>query len=135
LTEDTINLQKEINKINEISLFLREMSGSAPDLIKFMKSYKNLFDIGEKCFIQDIKSNIFLIIEDIEVDVNDLPKELTMRRKKFELLKKMNKLLKVKDDIIWNLILDKKKIRDEEMSLLNEKQINEINELRKYYSS
>ncbi len=111
------------------------MSGSAPDLIKFMKSYKNLFDIGEKCFIQDIKSNIFLIIEDIEVDVNDLPKELTMRRKKFELLKKMNKLLKVKDDIIWNLILDKKKIRDEEMSLLNEKQINEINELRKYYSS
>ncbi len=110
------------------------MSGSAPDLIKFMKNYKNLYDTAEKCFIQDIKSKIFLIIEEIEVDVNDLPKEIAIRRKKFDLLKKMNNLLKVKDNIIWNLILDKKKIREEELSILNEKQINEINELRKYSS-
>ena len=43
----------------------------------------------------------------------------------------MDKLLKVKDDIIWNLILDKKKARDEEITVINQKHTNEITELKK----
>jgi hypothetical protein len=45
----------------------------------------------------------------------------------------MDQLVKVKDDIIWNLILDKKKARDEEISIMNQKHLQEITELKKYY--
>ena len=45
----------------------------------------------------------------------------------------MDQLVKVKDDIIWNLILDKKKARDEEISIMNQNHLKEITELKKYY--
>jgi hypothetical protein len=60
-----------------------------------------------------------------------LPRELDKRKKQISLLKKMEQLLKVKDDIIWNLILDKKKARDEEMETVNEKHSNQMSELKK----
>ena len=63
--------------------------------------------------------------------MNNLPRELDKRRKKLSKIQKMDKLLKVKDDIIWNLILDKKKAKDDEITAINEKHIIELTDIKK----
>ena len=58
LTRESIIFQKEINKINDIAIFLKEMDNNSPDLIKFMQCYKDHFETAEKCFVKEIKSTI-----------------------------------------------------------------------------
>ena len=43
----------------------------------------------------------------------------------------MKKLIQIKDDIIWNLINDKKDRFEAEMKIIKDKHDNEINELLK----
>ena len=45
--------------------------------------------------------------------------------KKYE---KMKKLLKVKDDLIWNLVIEKRKESERDIQALKEKHHNEISE-------
>ena len=56
LNNQTNILKKEINKINEIADFIHEMDNNSPDLIKFMASYKNYYELAEKCYMKEIKS-------------------------------------------------------------------------------
>jgi hypothetical protein len=58
ITHETNIIQKELNKINEIAIFLKEMDTDSPDLIKFMEHYKEYRETAEKCYIKEIKSKV-----------------------------------------------------------------------------
>ena len=76
--------------------------------------------------------NHFNLIGNIDVKVDDFPHEVNERNLKIFKYEKMKKLLQIKDDIIWNLITDKKKRYDQETLLNNEKHSSEIEEMNRY---
>ena len=45
----------------------------------------------------------------------------------------MKKLLKIKDDIIWNLIAEKRSIFEKNVHEIEEKYRNEVDEMFKYF--
>ena len=69
--------------------------------------------------------------ENIDIKLDDLPNEVQERNIKLLKYEKMKKLVQIKEDIIWNMILDKKERHDEEVINEREKHQNEINELNK----
>jgi hypothetical protein len=60
-----------------------------------------------------------------------LPRELDERNYKLEKNEKLLKVLKLKDDIIWNLINEKKTQEENEITYIREKSHNEIAEWAK----
>ncbi len=64
----------------------------------------------------------------VEVRSDDFPRVIEERRYKLHKYEKMKKLLKVKDDLIWNLVMEKRKEGEREIQALKEKHHNEISE-------
>ncbi len=60
-----------------------------------------------------------------------MPRELDERNYKLEKNEKLLKVLKLKDDIIWNLINEKKTQEENEITYIREKSHNEIAEWAK----
>ena len=60
--------------------------------------------------------------------MDDFPREIEERREKLEKYDKMKKLIKTKDDIIWNLLCEKKEREEKNLNQLKEKAHNEISE-------
>ena len=122
LQYDSAVLQKEMNKINDIVTIVNEINISdSPDMIAFLLRYKQLNETIELSLSKAFKKTI-------DVDVQDFPRDLEARRAKMEKYEKMKKLLKAKDDIIWNLIQEKKARDEKEIVKLKEKTHNEISE-------
>ena len=69
--------------------------------------------------------------ENIDIKVDDFPREIDDRNKKLDKFEKIRNLIKLKEDIIWNLIIDKKERLSQEEILCREKYQNEIFELKK----
>ena len=69
--------------------------------------------------------------ENIDIKVDDFPREIDDRNKKLDKFEKIRNLIKLKEDIIWNLIIDKKELLSQEENLCREKYQNEIFELKK----
>lgn len=63
--------------------------------------------------------------------MDDLPRELDEIHYKLGKNEKLLKLLKIKDDIIWNLINEKKTQEENEINYIREKSHNEIAEWAK----
>ena len=63
--------------------------------------------------------------------MDDLPRELDEIHNRLNKNEKLLKLLKLKDDIIWNLINEKKTQEENEISYIREKSHNEIAEWAK----
>ena len=74
---------------------------------------------------------LYLFIGNIDISVNDLPRELDERNYKLSKNEKLLKVLKLKDDIIWNLINEKKNQEENEITYIREKSHNEIAEWAK----
>ena len=122
LQYDSAVLQKEMNKIHDIVNIVNEINMSdSPDMIAFLLKYKQLNETIELSLAKAFKKTI-------DVTVDDFPRELDARKAKMEKYEKMKKLLKAKDDIIWNLIQEKKNREEKEILKLKEKTHNEISE-------
>jgi hypothetical protein len=67
----------------------------------------------------------------IDIKVDDFPREIENRNKKLELFEKMKKLVNLKDEIIWNVIQENKKVVNQEIVKIQEKHYNEIVEWNK----
>lgn len=63
--------------------------------------------------------------------MDDLPRELEEIHHRLNKNEKLIKLLKIKDDIIWNLINEKKTKEENEITYIREKSHNEIAEWAK----
>lgn len=125
LQYDSAILQKEINKIQDIVNVVTDINMSeTPDMIAFLLRYKQLNETVEMSIVRPFKKSI-------EVSTEDFPRELDERRAKLESFENMKKLLKAKDDIIWNLIQEKKLKDEKELLKLKEKTQNEVAEWAK----
>ena len=125
LQYDSAILQKEINKVQDIVNIVNDVNMSdSPDMIAFLLRYKQLNETVELSLVKPFKRTI-------DVAIDDFPRELDDRRAKLEKFEKMKKLLKAKDDIIWNLIQERKLREEKELLKLKEKTQNEIAEWAK----
>lgn len=118
-------LQKEVNKIHDIVNIVSDISyNESPDMISFLLKYKQINESIELSLSRPFKKSI-------DVPIDDFPRDLYEKRAKLEKYEKLKKLLKTKDDIIWNLIQEKKARDDLEIIKLKEKAHNEISEWAK----
>ncbi len=119
---EIINYNEEFSKNNKN--FLR-MSGSQNEeekQIEYLLKYKSL--------LENIESIISKPINDISLEegIESMPlKELT-ETLKMENFNKLKTVLKVKNDIIWSLILMRKKLPDKALKKIKEKQHIQNNE-------
>ena len=67
----------------------------------------------------------------IDVNIDDFPREIESRNKKLVICERMKKLVNIKDELIWSVIQEKKKGSNTEMLKIQEKHYNEINEWNK----
>lgn len=119
LLNDLSEIQKDVNRIDDILRTLDELANptnmpGAPPLTKsssgqtqqvqFLLRYKRLQEEIDYSITKQFKV-------DIKVIPNDLPRELAERRLETEEFQKSKNLLKMKDDMIFKL-LDEKKRKD-----------------------
>lgn len=105
LQHDMAEVQKDVERIDTIFDSLDEyLQGEARgDYVGFLIKFRELHEYIEYAVTKQFKVKV-------DVPINDLPRELTERRKTLEHAEKVENLLKFKDEIIWNLIQEKKKL-------------------------
>lgn len=115
-------LQKDINKILDIISIIGDISSNEnPDMIGFLLKYKNINETIELSLAKPFKKSI-------DVATDDFPRDLEIKKQKLEKYEKIKRLIKVKDDIIWNLLNDRRAKDELEILQLKEKTHNEIAE-------
>lgn len=125
LQSDASILQKDLNRINDVIGFVKDVNSSeTPDMVAFLLRFRKINETVELCLAKQAKRNI-----DIKVD--DFPREIENRNKKLLLFDKMKKLVNVKDEIIWSVIQENKKAIQQEIAKIQEKHYNEIVEWNK----
>lgn len=119
-------LQKDVTKLQEIIAYVNDISNSdSPDMISFLLRYKQINEMIEFCLAKPLK-------EKIDITLNDFPRQLEETKAKLKQFNKLDKLLLVKDEIIWKIINEKKKTDyTKEMTELKEKTKIEISEWAK----
>ena len=105
LQHDMAAIQKDIEQIDNIFDTIDDyLQGDLRgDYVGFLLKFKDLHEYIEYAVTKQFKVKI-------DVIPNDLPRELTERRKIIERADQAGSLLKLKDEIIWNLIQEKKKL-------------------------
>ena len=117
-------LQKDVNKMQDIMTYVNELGGNeSPDMISFLLRYKQLNEMVEFALAKPINTKI-------EITLDDFPKRVEENKRKLERVNKYEKLLKLKDDIIWKIVNEHKANKNCSISS-NEKEINEIKEKSK----
>jgi len=104
LQHDLYTLQKDMERIDLILNILDEYNQgeSRSDYIGFLSRFKELNDYMEYVMNKPLK-------QEINVVPNDLPRELTERRKLIERSEISDMILKLRDGIIWDLMQEAKK--------------------------
>jgi palmitoyltransferase len=109
LSHDLSEVQQDITRIDEILMFMEEITSAGPDgvpdQVAFLHHYKQLNENIEYSITKQFKV-------DIDVYPNDLPRELAERQLLIEHYEEQRRLLKFKDDIIWKMSQELKKKYD-----------------------
>ena len=125
LNYDSSLIQREINKIHDLCNFVSDNSmQNSPDMIDFLLKFKKTKDSIDQMLQKPVKT-------EIEVQTNDFTNDLEEKRKKLQKFEKANEILKVKDDIIWNMMQEKKQLEEKELIKIKERTQNEITEWAK----
>ena len=120
LQNETSIIQKDINKINDIISSTREVNyHESPDMLNFLIKFRQMAENIETCISKQLRGKLFMFIitASFSIKTDDYPRELEERKKKLFKYEKLKKLIRVKDEIIWNLVNDP--------SIKNDKNINE----------
>lgn len=95
------NLQKDLNSITELINYINDYTNNeSPDMIGFLLKFKQLNNMLENSLSKPINSNI-------EVNMNDFPREVEEKQKMLKVYEQLEKLSKYKDEIIWRILMDK----------------------------
>lgn len=134
LQYDNSNLQKEINQIHDAINYIKENSiNEHPEMIEFLIKYKENKSYLEIIVSKNIKGNYELnILEFAFIQPNIFSDFYKERKRKLTKYDKAREVLKLKDDIIWSLLLEKKKKEQCQLSLIKERARKEISEWAKY---
>ena len=132
--KEMINIQEIINFNNEYTrnnINLLNIKNNQEEIIEYLLKYKNV--------MENIESIISKPLNDITLEegIESMPINEIMETLKMDNFQKLKTILKVKNDIIWNLILMMKKMPEinlkeikEKQNISNEKKNNNFN----YYS-
>ena len=127
-------LQKDLTKMQDIINYINDLNNNeSPDMISFLLRYKQLNDSIEFAIAKPIKQKI-------EININDFPRKQQENKKKLENYAKLEKLLKLKDDIIWKIVNDKQEQRKQmqlfegnmKSSLDKEKEMKALTEIEEW---
>jgi palmitoyltransferase len=133
LQHEMADLQKDIDRIDSIFEALDDyLQGDLKgDYVGFLIKFRELHEYIEYSITKPFKVKV-------EVVPNDLPRELMEKRKILEQSQQSESLLKFKDEIIWNLIQEKKnvaKIADADIDKASQYEWNEWAKLINKYSN
>jgi len=105
LHHEMAEIQKDIKRIDSIlDLLDTYLQGDLrEDYLGFLMKFKDVHEHIEHVITKQFKVKI-------DVVPNDLPRDLTERRKIIENAGQAESLLRLKDEIIWNLMQEKKKL-------------------------
>ena len=121
LQHEMAELQKDIDRINDINAQFSGLTKNATDVVDFLLRARvlseNIEYISAKPFKVEIKINPY-----------DLPRELKERREQLKKFKIHKELLEFKDNIIWKIYQEKKKVEDEAVDELEKATNAEIQE-------
>jgi palmitoyltransferase len=109
LSHDLSEVQQDITRIDEILMFMEEITRAGPeglpDQIAFLHHFRQLNENIEYAITKQFKV-------DIEVYPNDLPRELAERNLLLAHYEEQRRLLKLRDDMIWEMSQEIKKKYD-----------------------
>ena len=102
------NLQKDLNNITELVNYINDLiNNESPDMIGFLLKFKQLNNIIENTLSKPINTKF-------EMNMNDFPKDVEQRQSMLKLYEQLENLSKYKDEIIWRLLTDKAKKKNEQ---------------------
>ena len=97
------NLQKDLNNITELINYINDLTNNeSPDMIGFLLKFKQLNNMIENSLSKPINNNI-------EINMNDFPREVEEKQMMLKVYEQLEKLSKYKDEIIWRILIDKNK--------------------------
>jgi hypothetical protein len=104
LQHDISEIQKDITRIDEILKTIDDVQDpgceGGYDMLGFLLKFKNVHENIDYCITKQFKV-------DINVFPHDLPRELAEKRTLIEHYEQQKKVMKMKDDIIWNLVQER----------------------------
>ncbi len=105
LQHDIAELQKDVERIDLVLKVVDDYTqGDARgDFVGFLGKFKEIHDYMEYAVTKPFKTVV-------EVVPHDLPRELTERRNLLQRANQSEGLLKLKDDMMWNLIQENKRL-------------------------
>ena len=96
-------MQKDLNNITELINYINDISNNdSPDMIGFLLKFKQLNNMLENSLTKPINTNI-------EINMNDFPREVEQRQMILNVYEQLENLSKYKDEIIWRVLTDKNK--------------------------
>ena len=96
LNYESSNIQKQLVELDEIINFMND-SKDSNDMLDFLLRYNKMIDFIDNLLTKPIELNL-------DKDITKLPSNIINQKSKMENYSKMQKMLKVKDDIIWDLL-------------------------------
>ena len=97
------NLQKDLNNITELINYINDLTNNeSPDMIGFLLKFKQLNNMIENSLSKPINNNI-------EINMNDFPREVEEKQMMLKIYEQLEKLSKYKDEIISRILMDKNK--------------------------
>lgn len=99
LNFESANIQKELVKIDEIINNVKD-ANEENDMIGFLLRYSQINETIENLMSKPVELTI-------DKDISKLPSEYQLQKSKIDNYAKMEKLIKIKDDIIWELLQNK----------------------------
>ncbi len=96
LNYESANIQKELVKLDEIFKFVKESKGNE-DMLDFLLRYSQMNEDVEFLVSKPTELNV-------DKDISKFPNEIINQNAQIDDYGKIKKILKVKDDIIWELL-------------------------------
>ena len=100
LQHDMAELQRDLDKINDIVNTVKDLTGAYADTLGFLMRARTLHDNVEFCIARPFKMNI-------DITPHDLPRDLTEQRDKIEKFQAAENIIDFKDKVIFALLKEK----------------------------
>lgn len=124
LQNEIANLQRDIDKINDIVNTVNELADEKADPIDFLLRCRHLTDTTEFTVAKPFKTTI-------EVVPYDLPRDLARQREKIEKMKVAQEIIDMKDHLIFELLNRLNEEEEKAAADMNKAAQEEINEWSK----
>ena len=124
LQHDMAELQRDLDKINDIVNTVKDLTGDYADNVGFLMRARTLHDNVEFCIAKPFKTNI-------EITPHDLPRDLTKQRDAIGKFQAAECIIDFKDQVIFALLKEKISESEKVAEVVDKVAQEEINEWAK----